>query len=232
MNAFKQTLNRAKQTVEEKFGDAVKTDYDPETQRLLQLADDLKLNHESILTAVQIYLQPDPAIRILPGLTKEGTNKPEQLGVEMNALGNKLGASHNYGSALLAGAEAFHSIGRSEREFLAATQADYVVPLKRFLLEDMKLLDQERQVLSNRRLDMDALKTKAKGSAQAATGVQAELDRTQKAFDEQIEKVKGLVHKLEEQLPLLRKQLKVLVEKQLEYTNNVHKALEELNKKL
>lgn len=38
MNALKQTLNRAKQTVEEKFGDAVKTEYDAETQRLLQLA--------------------------------------------------------------------------------------------------------------------------------------------------------------------------------------------------
>jgi len=103
MNALKQTLNRAKQTVEEKFGDAVKTEFDAETQRLLQLADDLKSHTERILNAVQVYVQPDPAIRILPGLTQEGLNKPEQLGHELTALGNKLGASHNYGSTMLAG---------------------------------------------------------------------------------------------------------------------------------
>jgi uncharacterized protein YukE len=232
MNAFKQTLNRAKQTVEEKFGDAAKTEFDPETQRLLQLAADVKSHTECILSAVQIYLQPDPAIRILPGLTQEGTNKPEQLSLEMNALGNKLGASHNYGSAMLAGADAFNTIGRSEREFLSASQTAYVVPLKRFLQEEIKLLDQERQTLSNRRLDMDALKNKVKSNAQVPASTQQELDKAQKAFDEQVEKVKSAVHKIEEQLPELRKHLKNLVEKQLEHANNVQKALNELHKKL
>jgi len=232
MNAFKQTLNRAKQTVEEKFGDAVKTEFDVETQRLLQLADDVKSHTEKILSAVQVYLQPDPAIRILPGLTQEGLNKPEQLGQELTALGNKLGASHNYGSAMMAGAEAFNTIGRSERDFLSASQTAYVVPLRRFLQEDIKLLDQERQTLNNRRLDMDALKNKVKGSTNVAAGTQQELEKAEKAFDEQVDKIKGMVHKIEEQLPELRKHFKNLVDKQLEYNTTVQKALNELHKKL
>jgi len=232
MNALKQTLNRAKQTVEEKFGDAVKTEFDAETQRLLQLADDLKSHTERILNAVQVYVQPDPAIRILPGLTQEGLNKPEQLGHELTALGNKLGASHNYGSTMLAGAEAFSSIGRSERDFLSASQTVYVIPLRRFLQEDIKILDQERQTLNNRRLDMDALKNKVKANEKPNPTAQQELEKAEKAFDEQLEKVKGLVHKVEEQLPELRKHFKNLVDKQIEYNTNVQKALTELHKKL
>jgi len=232
MNALKASINRAKQTVEEKFGDAAKTEFDAETQRLFQLADDLKSHSEKILASVQICLQPDPAIRILPGLTQEGLNKPEQLGHEMTALGNKLGASHNYGSAMLAGADAYNAIGRSERDFLSTSQQAYIVPLKRFLQEDMKLLDQERQTLSNRRLDMDALKNKVKSSKEVAASTQQELDKAQKAFDEQIDKVKAMVHKIEEQLPELRKHLKNLVDKQLEHSANVQKALSELQKKL
>jgi len=232
MNAFKQTLNRAKQSVEEKFGDAIKTDFDAETHRLLTLADDLKSHTEKVLSAVQIYLQPDPTIRVLPGLTQEGMNKPEQLGQEMTAFGNKLGGSHNYGSAMLAAADAYNAIGSSERAFLSLSQTAYVVPLKRFLQEDCKLLDQERQTLSNRRLDMDALKNKVKSSKEVNAATQQELDKAQKAFDEQIEKIKGMVHKIEEQLPELRKHLKNLVEKQIEHEATVQKALNELHKKL
>jgi len=232
MNALKQTLNRAMQTVEEKFGDAVKTEFDAETQRLLQLADDLKQHTERTLTAVQIHLQPDPAVRILPGLTQEGSNKPEAVGQELTALGNKLGASHDYGSALLATADAFNAIGRSERDFLSAAQNAFAVPLKRFLQEDIKALDKERETLNVRRLDMDALKNKVRTSKDPSPQTKQELEKAEKTFNEQMEKVKAAAYKIEQQLPDLRKHLKALVEKYIEYTTNVQKTLSGVNTKL
>jgi len=107
-----------------------------------------------------------------------------------------------------------------------------VIPLRRFLQEDIKILDQERQTLNSRRLDMDALKNKVKANEKPNPTAQQELEKAEKAFDEQLEKVKGLVHKVEEQLPELRKHFKNLVDKQIEYNTNVQKALTELHKKL
>lgn len=142
MKALKTTFNRAKQTLDEQLGDAPKTELDPETTRFLQKADDIKTGTQKILAAIEVYLQPDPAIRILPGLTIDGLNKGEVVGQEMSQLGTKLGVNEPYGAAMLASADAFTNLGRLDREFLKSANDVYFVPVRKFIQEDLKALDQ------------------------------------------------------------------------------------------
>lgn len=148
MNVLKQTFNRAKQTLEENFGDAVRTEYDADTAKLMQKADDVKEYTEKILSAIEIFLQPDPAVRMLPGLTQEGLNKAETVGQEMTHLAASLGQNQGYGAALLTAGGTFSTVGHHERDFLAAANQIYITPVRRFLQEDLKLLDQVQYTCS------------------------------------------------------------------------------------
>jgi endophilin-B len=231
MDMFTKTFDRAKQTVEEKFGDAAKTEFDPELQTLLQKTDDIKMYTEKMVGSLEIFLQPDPAIRILPGLTHEGLNKPEALGAEMGHLGAKLQGSP-YGTALKAGEQAYSKIGASEREFLAAAHQQYMIPVKRFLNEDLKTLENERKLLSNRRLDMDCLKWKAAKNPDNSA-VQQDMEKAQTGFTDQSNVVRELIKtKIEAQMPELQKALKALVAAKLEHMKKCQKLLEDFNKQL
>lgn len=142
MKALKTSFNRMQQTVQEQLGDAQKTELDPETTRLLQKADDIKSGTEKILLAIEIYLQPDPAARLLPGLSMDGLNKAENVGQEMTQLGTKLGVSEGYGAAMLSAGDAFTNIGHHDRDYLKAANDSYLAPMRKFIQEDLKTLDQ------------------------------------------------------------------------------------------
>jgi endophilin-B len=231
MKAFKTTLNRAKQTLDEQFGDAQKTELDAETTRLLQKAEDIKVSTEKILAAMEMYLQPDPTVRILPGLSIDALNKGEVVGQEMTQLGTKLGMNEPYGVAMLAAGDAFTNLGRHDREFLKAANDVYVAPMRKFMQEDLKLLDQERKTLNNKRLDMDSLRDKAT-KAGAAPAAQQEFAKAQEVFNDQLAKLKGVITKIESRLPELKTYLKELVQRQLEYLNKQQQTLTAVQTKL
>lgn len=231
MKAFKTTLNRAKQTLDEQFGDAQKTELDVETTRLLQKSDDIKLSTEKILTAMEMYLQPDPTVRILPGLSIDALNKGEVVGQEMTQLGTKLGMNEPYGVAMLATGDAYTNLGRNDRDFLKSANDVYVAPMRKFMKEDLALLDQERKVLNNKRLDMDSLRDKAT-KAGATPAAQQEFANAENLFKDQLEKLKIVIAKIESRLPELKAYLKELIQRQIDYYGKCQQILQAVQTKL
>lgn len=224
MNVLKQTINRAKQTVTEQLGTAEKTELDPELTRLLHRAEEIKLATEKILSAVEAYIQPDPSQRLLPGMMVDGVNKPEAIGQEMSLLSTKLGAEDPYGKVMIRGGETFHKLGQAEREFIQAAQAKYVTPMRRFLAEEVKLLDGDKRELNNKRLDMDALKGKGH------KGAEPELKAAEEAFNKSIESVRARVAAIDGKLVELQKFLKDLIEADLELCAKKQQLLGDLKK--
>jgi len=235
MKALKTTFNRAKQTLDEQLGDAKKTELEADTTRLLQKADDIKLSTEKILLAMEIYLQPDPAERLLPGgFTGESPPKAGAVGIEMSQLAAKLGGGANsdpYASAMLAAGEAYTKLGQFDKEFMKGANEVYITPMRKFVQNDLKQLDTERKTLNNKRLDMDALRAKAtKPDAPPAT--QQEFAKTQEAFNEQLAVVKSLIEKIETQLPDLKNHLKRLIERHADYLKKCQETLASVQTKL
>lgn len=103
-------------------------------------------------------------------------NNLEHLGQAMMDAGNEFGPSTPYGSALLKVAQTEIKIGNHEHEFLNATAANTLIPIRRFLEGDMKTIQvikiirqyyvivfqKERKVLHGRRLDLDSCKSRLK----------------------------------------------------------------------
>ena len=78
----------------------------------------------------------------------------------MAEAGQEFGASTAYGSALIKVAATEARLGAIEHEFVSATAAGTLMPIRRFLEGDMKAIQRERKVLQARRLDLDAAKSK------------------------------------------------------------------------
>ncbi|KAI6172848.1 hypothetical protein M3Y98_01018800 [Aphelenchoides besseyi] len=207
-------FSRAKQYTEETFLKAEKTELDAHFENLLQRADKTEEHTKKILSSIESYLQPNPTVRMEDvlydklELKKDNNtrlNNLEQLGQEMTSAGNEFGSQTPYGSALLKVAQTELKIGASEHEFLNATAANTLVPIRRFLEGDMKTI-QERKVLHGRRLDLDACKSKlrkaktleAQATAKQGAGLtieqaEADLRVAQAEFDKQIEITKLLL---------------------------------------
>lgn len=139
MNLLKQNLNRAQQSLTERFGSGEKTELDPELNKKLNRIDDIKNYTQKIFANVEAFVQPDTALRVLPGMVKEGINKPEAVSQEMGHLATKLGSDDPYGKALLRNSEAYNRIGQLERDYLVKVQSKYFTPVKRFLNDEMKV---------------------------------------------------------------------------------------------
>uniref|UniRef100_A0A914UVF1 BAR domain-containing protein n=1 Tax=Plectus sambesii TaxID=2011161 RepID=A0A914UVF1_9BILA len=241
MDMLKKTFDRAKQTVEEHFGDAAYTEYDAEFQAQLNRADDIRTFVEKSLSAVECYMQPDPAIRLLPELTQEGQNKPEVIAAQMGQFAQSVGGwvgKVNVNANTLIGSlkqaeDTYVQLGKYERQYLAAATDSYVSPVKRFLNEALKALDKERQELKARRLDMDSLKNKLKNKQpEQYPQLVAEKDKAEQVFNEQKAKVSQMISAVESALPEHLKQLRQLTETQISFMKKSQKALEDLSKKL
>jgi len=229
MNVFKQSINRVKQSVDEKFGSAERTELDPDLQRLINRAEEIKSSTEKILSDIEAYIQPDPSLRILPNMMMEGLNKPETVGQNMSQLGTKLGTEDSYGKIMIKGGEAFHKMGQVEREFMAAAQTKYVLPVRRFLNEEVKILEQEKKELNNKRLDMDALKPKvAKGGAPA----ELEFKAAQEAFNKSVESVRSRLLSVEGKLAEMQKAFKEFIETEIELHAKKTQILNDYKKNL
>lgn len=67
-------------------------------------------------------------------------NNLEHLGQAMMDAGNEFGPTTAYGSALMKVAQTELKLGAHEHEFLNATAANTLVPIRRFLEGDMKTI--------------------------------------------------------------------------------------------
>ncbi|MGH0135777.1 UNVERIFIED_CONTAM: hypothetical protein FKN15_075685 [Acipenser sinensis] len=89
-------------------------------------------------------------------------NNNEQLGEYMIDSGNEFGPGTAYGNALIKCGETQKQIGIAEREFIQSSAINFLTPFRNFLEGDFKTVSKERKLLQNKRLDLDAAKTRLK----------------------------------------------------------------------
>ncbi|KAF3703350.1 Endophilin-B1 SH3 domain-containing GRB2-like protein B1 [Channa argus] len=189
-------LSRAVQFTEEKLGQAEKTELDAHLEKLLVTAESTKQWTEKIMKQTEVLLQPNPNARleefVYEKLEKKAPtrmNNHELLGQSMIESGNECGPGTAYGNALIKCGETEKQIGGAEREFIQCAAINFLTPFRNFLEGDFKTILKERKLLQNKRLDLDAAKTRLKKArvADARAAAEQELRMTQSEFDRQAE---------------------------------------------
>ncbi|XP_073686586.1 endophilin-B1a isoform X3 [Garra rufa] len=167
-------FSRAVQFTEEKFGQAEKTELDAHLENLLTRAETTKHWTERILKQTEVLLQPNPNVRIEEFLYEKldkkvptRMNNHELLGQSMIDSGNEFGPGTAYGNALIKCGETEKQIGGAERELIQSSAINFLTPFRNFLEGDFKTILKERKLLQNKRLDLDAAKTKLKKAKMA-----------------------------------------------------------------
>uniref|UniRef100_A0A667XYS0 Endophilin-B1 n=1 Tax=Myripristis murdjan TaxID=586833 RepID=A0A667XYS0_9TELE len=162
-------FTRAVQFTEEKLGQAEKTELDAHFENLLSRADCTKNWTEKIFRQTEVLLQPNPSARIEEFLYEKLDRKApsritnaELLGQYMQDAAKEFGAGGPYGSTLIKVGECERRLGGAEREFLQTSAISFLTPLRNFLEGDWRTISKERRLLENRRLDLDACKTRLK----------------------------------------------------------------------
>ncbi|XP_028667229.1 endophilin-B1 isoform X2 [Erpetoichthys calabaricus] len=189
-------LSRAVQFTEEKLGQAEKTELDANLENLLTKAENTKIWTEKIMKQTEVLLQPNPNVRIEEFLYEKlekkaptRMNNHELLGQYMIDSATDFGPGTAYGNALAKCGETQKQIGSGEREFIQSTAINFLTPFRNFLEGDFKTISKERKLLQNKRLDLDAAKTRLKKArvAEAKAAAEQELRITQSEFDRQAE---------------------------------------------
>ncbi|XP_075471726.1 endophilin-B1 isoform X2 [Ascaphus truei] len=162
-------LSRAVQFTEEKLGQAEKTELDAHLENLLGKAECTKQWAEKIMKQTEVLLQPNPNARIeefvyekLDRKAPSRMNNPEQLAQYMIDAGNEFGPGTAYGNALVKCGETERRIGGAHRELVQTAAINFLTPLRNFIEGDYKTMTKERKLLQNKRLDLDAAKTRVK----------------------------------------------------------------------
>ncbi|GFU32701.1 endophilin-B1 [Nephila pilipes] len=159
-------FSRAVQYTEEKLGTSEKTELDAHFDGLALRADRTKHWTERLVSRTDAVLQPNPNTRVEDYFFEKLDKKREHpsnldlLGQDMIDAGADIGSGTPYGSALIKIGQAQQRLGAAEREFVRSAMTTYVSPLKRFLEGDMKTIMKERKILENKRLDLDACKSR------------------------------------------------------------------------
>ncbi|XP_030624051.1 endophilin-B1a isoform X2 [Chanos chanos] len=177
-------LSRAVQFTEEKLGQAEKTELDAHLENLLTRAECTKHWTEKIMKQTEVLLQPNPNVRIeeflyekLEKKVPSRVNNHELLGQSMIDSGNEFGPGTAYGNALIKCGETQKQIGAAEKEFIQSSAINFLTPFRNFLEGDFKTILKERKLLQNKRLDLDAAKTRLK-KARAADARAVPLSTT------------------------------------------------------
>ncbi|XP_009073266.1 PREDICTED: endophilin-B1 [Acanthisitta chloris] len=170
---------------EEKLGQAEKTELDAHLENLLSKAECTKLWTEKIMKQTEVLLQPNPNARIeefvyekLDRKAPSRVNNPELLGQYMIDAGNEFGPGTAYGNALIKCGETQKRIGTADRELIQTSAINFLTPLRNFIEGDYKTITKERKLLQNKRLDLDAAKTRLK-KAKVAEARAAQLNTSQ-----------------------------------------------------
>ncbi|XP_011811470.1 endophilin-B1 isoform X2 [Trachypithecus francoisi] len=177
-------LSRAVQFTEEKLGQAEKTELDAHLENLLSKAECTKIWTEKIMKQTEVLLQPNPNARIeefvyekLDRKAPSRINNPELLGQYMIDAGTEFGPGTAYGNALIKCGETQKRIGTADRELIQTSALNFLTPLRNFIEGDYKTIAKERKLLQNKRLDLDAAKTRLK-KAKAAETRNSQLNST------------------------------------------------------
>ncbi|XP_025972262.1 endophilin-B1 isoform X4 [Dromaius novaehollandiae] len=133
----------------------------------------------------EVLLQPNPNARIeefvyekLDRKAPSRLNNPELLGQYMIDAGNEFGPGTAYGNALIKCGETQKRIGTADRELIQTSAINFLTPLRNFIEGDYKTISKERKLLQNKRLDLDAAKTRLK-KAKVAEARAAQLNTSQ-----------------------------------------------------
>ncbi|XP_031825248.1 endophilin-B1 isoform X1 [Antechinus flavipes] len=182
-------LSRAVQFTEEKLGQAEKTELDAHLENLLSKAECTKHWTEKIMKQTEVLLQPNPNARIeefvyekLDRKAPSRTNNQEVLGQYMIDAGNEFGPGTAYGNALIKCGETQKRIGMADRELIQTSAINFLTPLRNFIEGDYKTIAKEKKLLHNKRLDLDAAKTRLK-KAKMAEAKAIQLNSTQPEGD-------------------------------------------------
>uniref|UniRef100_A0A803YAX3 Endophilin-B1 n=1 Tax=Meleagris gallopavo TaxID=9103 RepID=A0A803YAX3_MELGA len=170
---------------QEKLGQAEKTELDAHLENLLSKAECTKQWTEKIMKQTEVLLQPNPNARIeeffyekLDRKAPSRMNNPELLGQYMIDAGNEFGPGTAYGNALIKCGETQKQIGTADRELIQTSAINFLTPLRNFIEGDYKTITKERKLLQNKRLDLDAAKTRLK-KAKVAEARAAQLNTSQ-----------------------------------------------------
>jgi len=252
-------FSRAKQFTEEKLGRTERTEYDLEFQQMEKKTDLTKSYTEKIKNNTAAVIIPNPTVRAelllydnIPakqlGLKREQLTNHEHLGNDMIEAGNEFGPDTQYGASLIRVGQAEKRLGELEKEYIKTSNEGLIVPLQSFLDGEMKNVMKERKILENKRLDLDASKSKVKKSrkelmeqraddqvydARAALHqAEDELQQCQVEFANQVEITQDSMNDLTHIQVDHLKHLTAFVQAQEEYYANGHKVMQELYKDL
>ncbi|KAM4721628.1 endophilin-B1 isoform 3-T3 [Rhinophrynus dorsalis] len=234
-------LSRAVQFTEEKLGQAEKTELDAHLENLLGKAECTKLWTEKIMKQTEVLLQPNPNARIeelvyekLDRKAPSRLNNQEQLAQYMIDAGNEFGPGTAYGNALIKCGETQKRIGGAHRELVQTGAINFLTPLRNFIEGDYKTMAKERKLLQNKRLDLDAAKTRLKKAkvAEARAASEQELRITQSEFDRQAEITRLLLEGISSTHAHHLRCLNDFVEAQMTYFAQCYQYMLDLQKQL
>uniref|UniRef100_A0A4W4GBG6 SH3 domain-containing GRB2-like protein B1 n=1 Tax=Electrophorus electricus TaxID=8005 RepID=A0A4W4GBG6_ELEEL len=162
-------LSRAVQFTEEKLRQTEKTELDAHLENLLMKAEATKHWTEKVMRQTEVLLQPNPNVRMEEFLYEKldrkvptRANNHELLGECLIDAGHEVGPGTAYGSALIKCGETEKQLGGAEKEFIQASAINFLTPFRSFIDGDYKTISKERKLLQNKRLDLDAAKTRLK----------------------------------------------------------------------
>ncbi|KAM5148500.1 endophilin-B1 isoform 2-T2 [Mantella aurantiaca] len=233
-------LSRAVQFTEEKFGQAEKTELDAHLENLLTKAESTKIWTEKIMKQTEVLLQPNPNARIeefvyekLDRKAPSRLNNQEQLAQYLIDAGNDFGPGTAYGNALVKCGETQRRIGGAHRELVQTGAINFLTPLRNFIEGDYKTIS-ERKLLQNKRLDLDAAKTRLKKArvAEARASAEQELRITQSEFDRQAEITRLLLEGISSTHAHHLRCLNDFVEAQMTYFAQCYQYMLDLQKQL
>ncbi|KPP68947.1 hypothetical protein Z043_112330, partial [Scleropages formosus] len=187
---------------EETLGQAEKTELDAHLESLVARAEKTKIWTDRIAQQTEVLLQPNPTVRI-EGFLYEILEKQapvrmtphEYLGECMVSSGHDFGPGTSYGSALIKCGNMQKKIGGMKKDFIQSSVISFLSPVKSFVKEDFQIILREHRMLQNKRLDLDAAKSKLKRArmADAESAAEAELRSAQNNFNQQVENTRLLL---------------------------------------
>ncbi|XP_040216023.1 endophilin-B1 isoform X4 [Rana temporaria] len=234
-------LSRAVQFTEEKLGQAEKTELDAHLENLLAKAESTKVWTEKIMKQTEVLLQPNPNARIeefvyekLERKAPSRLNNQEQLAQYLIDAGNDFGPGTAYGNALIKCGETQRRIGGAHRELVQTGAINFLTPLRNFIEGDYKTISKERKLLQNKRLDLDAAKTRLKKGrvAEARASSEQELRITQSEFDRQAEITRLLLEGISSTHAHHLRCMNDFVEAQMTYFAECYQYMLDLQKQL
>ncbi|XP_032073731.1 endophilin-B1 isoform X3 [Thamnophis elegans] len=148
--------------------------------------------------------------------------------------GNEFGPGTAYGNALVKCGETQKRIGAADRELIQTAAINFLTPLRNFIEGDYKTITRERKLLQNKRLDLDAAKTRLKKAkvAEARALSEQEVRIAQSEFDRQAEITRLLLEGINSTHAHHLRCLNDFVEAQLTYYAQCYQYMLDLQKQL